>query len=173
MDVFEELVRLRKAGRKCALATIVDGQGSIPGYQTARMLVREDGSIEGTIGGGQVEGEVCAAAREVMATEKPKRMSFDLNSDAGYGGGAIKIQGGQLEAAGVVSRDTAAAKVPPTPTPVTRPSSSTPRTTGGSRTPRWQSATCFVMPSWKIRIGRNSKPRSRVPPSGFRLIAGN
>jgi xanthine dehydrogenase accessory factor len=45
MDVFDELVRLRNAGRKCALATIVDGSGSIPGYQTARMLVRDDGSL--------------------------------------------------------------------------------------------------------------------------------
>ena len=30
MDIFEEIVRLRKAGRKGALATIVEVQGSIP-----------------------------------------------------------------------------------------------------------------------------------------------
>ena len=89
MDVFDELVRLRNAGRKCALATIVDGSGSIPGYQAARMLVLEDGSIVGTIGGGQVEGEVCAAAREVLETEKPKRLSFDLSQDDAAAGGPI------------------------------------------------------------------------------------
>ena len=95
MDVFDELVRLRSAGRKCALATIVDVRGSIPGYQTARMLVRDDGSIAGTIGGGRAEADVQKAAREVMETEKPRRLSFDLGQDAAYDGDLIC--GGQLE----------------------------------------------------------------------------
>ena len=45
MDVYEELVRLRNLGRKCALATIVEVRGSIPSYESAKLLVREDGSI--------------------------------------------------------------------------------------------------------------------------------
>src|SRR5664279_685324 len=48
MDVFEELVRLRGQGRKCALATIVDVRGSIPSYATAKLLVRDDGSMAST-----------------------------------------------------------------------------------------------------------------------------
>ncbi len=95
MDVFDELVRLRNAGRKCALATIVDEQGSIPGYRTARLLVRDDGSIAGTIGGGRVEADVQAAAREVIETEKPRRLSFNLGQDDVPDGGPIC--GGQLE----------------------------------------------------------------------------
>ena len=51
MDVYEELVRLRNLGQKCAPATIVDVRGSIPGYESAKLLVREDGSMTGTIGG--------------------------------------------------------------------------------------------------------------------------
>ena len=47
MDVFEELVRLRNLGQKCALATIVEVRGSIPSYETAKLLVREDGSMVG------------------------------------------------------------------------------------------------------------------------------
>ena len=43
MDVFDELVRLRNLGQKCALATIVEVNGSIPAYQTAKLLVREGG----------------------------------------------------------------------------------------------------------------------------------
>jgi xanthine dehydrogenase accessory factor len=95
MDVFEELVRLRALGRKCALATIVEARGSIPSYSTAKLLVRDDGSILGTIGGGCVEAEVWNAAREVMETEKPKRLTFNLGQDAAYDNGLIC--GGQLD----------------------------------------------------------------------------
>ena len=95
MDVFEELVRLRGQGRKCALATIVDVRGSIPSYATAKLLVRDDGSMAGTIGGGCVEADVWSAAREVMETEKPKRLTFNLGQDAAYDNGLIC--GGQLD----------------------------------------------------------------------------
>ena len=55
----------------------------------------EDGSMVGTIGGGCVEAEVWNAAREVMETEKPKHMSFNLGQDAAYDNGLIC--GGQLD----------------------------------------------------------------------------
>jgi xanthine dehydrogenase accessory factor len=95
MDVFDELVRLRTLGQKCALATIVEVNGSIPSFQTAKLLVREDGSLVGTIGGGCVEAEVWNAAREVMQTGKARNMSFTLGQDAAYDNGLIC--GGQLE----------------------------------------------------------------------------
>lgn len=93
--MFEEIVRMRNAGLRCALATIVHTNGSIPSYETSRMLVREDGSIAGTIGGGCVEADVWAAAREVMDREEPRKMVFNLNHDAGYDSGLIC--GGTLE----------------------------------------------------------------------------
>jgi xanthine dehydrogenase accessory factor len=95
MDVYEELVRLRNLGQKCALATIVQVRGSIPSYESAKLLVREDGSITGTIGGGCVEAEVWNAAREVIETEKPRRLTFNLGQDAAYDNGLIC--GGQLD----------------------------------------------------------------------------
>jgi xanthine dehydrogenase accessory factor len=95
MDLYEEVVRLRKAGQKCALATIVEVNGSIPSYESAKILVREDGSLAGTIGGGCVEAEVWNAARDVIANEKPRRMQFNLGQDAAYDNGLIC--GGQLE----------------------------------------------------------------------------
>jgi xanthine dehydrogenase accessory factor len=95
MDVFEELIRLRNVGQKCALATIVQVRGSIPSFQAAKLLVREDGSMIGTIGGGCVEAEVWNAAREVIDTGKPRHMSFSLGQDAAYDNGLIC--GGQLD----------------------------------------------------------------------------
>ena len=95
MDIYDEIVRLRRLGQKCALATIVEVNGSIPSFESAKLLVREDGSMIGTIGGGCVEAEVWNAAREVMETEKPRSMRFSLGQDAAYDNGLIC--GGQLE----------------------------------------------------------------------------
>ena len=89
MDIYEEIVRLRKDGRKGAVATIVNVRGSIPSFKTAKMLVRDDGSLVGTIGGGCVEAEVWQAAREVMESEKPRTLSFNLNQDPKYDTGLV------------------------------------------------------------------------------------
>ena len=94
MDIYDEVVRLRRLGQKCALATIVQVNGSIPSYESAKLLVREDGSMTGTIGGGCVEAEVWNAAREVMETERPRHLNFSLGQDAAYDNGLIC--GGQL-----------------------------------------------------------------------------
>lgn len=95
MDLFEEIVRLRRAGQRAALATIVHTNGSIPSYESSRMLVREDGSIAGTVGGGCVEADVWAAAKEVLRTEAPRKLTFSLNHEAGNDSGLIC--GGTLE----------------------------------------------------------------------------
>ncbi|HXP84043.1 MAG TPA: XdhC/CoxI family protein [Bryobacteraceae bacterium] len=94
MDLYDEIVRLRKLGQKCALATIVQVKGSIPSYESAKLLVREDGSMAGTIGGGCVEAEVWTVAREVIETGKPRHLNFSLGQDAAYDNGLIC--GGQL-----------------------------------------------------------------------------
>jgi xanthine dehydrogenase accessory factor len=89
MDLFEEIVRMRRAGLRGALATIVHTNGSIPSYESSRMLVREDGSIAGTIGGGCVEADVWAAAKQVMLSETPEKLVFQLNNEASYDNGLI------------------------------------------------------------------------------------
>jgi xanthine dehydrogenase accessory factor len=94
-DIYEELVRLRNLGQKCALATIVEVEGSIPSFESAKLLVREDGSMLGTIGGGCVEGDVWNAARAAIQLERPKRLSFNLGQDVAYDNGLIC--GGQME----------------------------------------------------------------------------
>jgi xanthine dehydrogenase accessory factor len=89
MDLFEEIVRMRRAGQRGALATIVHTNGSIPSYESSRMLVREDGSLVGTVGGGCVEADVWAAAKEVMQKESPRKLVFNLNNEASYDNGLI------------------------------------------------------------------------------------
>ncbi len=94
-DIYQEIVRLRAAGRGAALATIIQVRGSIPAYECAKLLVRDDGSQLGTIGGGCVEAEVWQAAREVLREEQPRRLTFHLNHDAAHDQGLIC--GGTLE----------------------------------------------------------------------------
>src|ERR1700685_591705 len=95
MDLFEEVLKLRREGKRGVMATIVHTNGSIPSFESSRMLVREDGSILGTIGGGCVEADVWAAAKEILETESPRKMTFTLNNEASYDNGLIC--GGTLE----------------------------------------------------------------------------
>ena len=89
MDIYEQIVKLRSEGRRGAVATIVNVRGSIPSFETAKMLIRDDGSIVGTVGGGCVEAEVWQAAREVMESEKPRTITFNLNQNPKYDTGLV------------------------------------------------------------------------------------
>lgn len=77
-DIFQEALELARKGRPGALATVVSGRGSLPMSRNARMLVRPDGSIAGTVGGGCLEAEVWAAARRVMEGGRPFLHRFEL-----------------------------------------------------------------------------------------------
>lgn len=77
-DVFEEALSLVAQGEKAALSTIVSSKGSLPMSKKAKMLVRPDGKIVGTVGGGCLEADVWAEARRVMETEIPTLQKFIL-----------------------------------------------------------------------------------------------
>jgi xanthine dehydrogenase accessory factor len=94
-DIFDEIQRLRREGRKAVLATIVQIRGSVPSFNTAKMLVRDDGSTLGSVGGGCVEADVWAAAQDVMHDEKSRVMTFDLTEESMAEGGLIC--GGKVE----------------------------------------------------------------------------
>lgn len=79
MNIFEEIGKLTREGRSGALATIVNVRGSIPSVMASKMLVRDDGSIIGTVGGGCVESDVRKGAMMVMRDGKPRTFSFNLD----------------------------------------------------------------------------------------------
>jgi xanthine dehydrogenase accessory factor len=95
MDIYAEMARLRREGRRAALATIIQVQGSVPSYETSKILIRDDGSIVGTVGGGCVEAEVWSVAQDVMREERPRRLHFDLNANPAYDNGLVC--GGSLD----------------------------------------------------------------------------
>jgi xanthine dehydrogenase accessory factor len=89
VDIYEEIVALRREGRRGAVATIVNVRGSIPSFETAKILVRDDGSIVGTVGGGCVEADVWQVAQEVMESGKPRTLTFNLNQNPKYDTGLV------------------------------------------------------------------------------------
>ncbi|PLL93833.1 XshC-Cox1-family protein, partial [Klebsiella michiganensis] len=72
MNIFAEAARLEEQNCPFALAQIVESRGSTPRH-AAQMLIREDGSIVGTIGGGMVERKVIDAAQAALR-ERESRM---------------------------------------------------------------------------------------------------
>jgi xanthine dehydrogenase accessory factor len=77
-DVFEEALRLMAVGEDAALSTIVSSKGSLPMSKKAKMLVTADGTIIGTVGGGCLEADVWAEARDVMESGLSSIQQFIL-----------------------------------------------------------------------------------------------
>lgn len=92
LHIYEEVVRLRRAGARFALAIVTEHSGSSPRKAGAKMLLREDGSILGSVGGGRVEAETIAAARDAMDSGTPRTLPFILNEEHGFAcGGAMTV----------------------------------------------------------------------------------
>ena len=69
--LLSEAERLGLAGVRAALATVIRTSGSVPRKPPAKMIVRADGAIAGTIGGGRIEKEVIEAALPVARGTAP------------------------------------------------------------------------------------------------------
>jgi xanthine dehydrogenase accessory factor len=68
VDIYTELVHALAVGEKCVLARIIRQVESAPRTVGAKLLVKMDGTLVGTIGGGLLEHGVLRKAREVMAS---------------------------------------------------------------------------------------------------------
>lgn len=100
MDVFEAAARARREGRPCALATVIASGGSTPRASGARMLVYEDGSQVGTIGGGNLEHQVTEVAMTCLRTGHATRFEAHLVQDLGMCcGGRVEVYVEPLEVA--------------------------------------------------------------------------
>ena len=75
---YEEIKRIREQGIKAAMCIVTDTKGSTPRKIGAKMIVREDGSVFNTIGGGSLEKEVIKNALIQIEHNKPKNYIHDL-----------------------------------------------------------------------------------------------
>ena len=93
--VFEALVAAQEQGEPVALATVVSVKGSVPRHEGSKMLVRRDGSIVGTVGGGAMESRVIKEALDAIQDGQTRMPSYTLNDlasgDPGVCGGTIHV----------------------------------------------------------------------------------
>jgi len=81
-EVFHEAAAELDEGRPVVVATVVRTKGSTPQKPGAKLLVRDDGSGVGTLGGGCVEGDIWFAAQELMRRGgSAKYRDYELNED--------------------------------------------------------------------------------------------
>jgi len=95
MNLFKSIVELLENGTNFVLASVLTRTGSAPSSTGARMIVRSDGRITGTIGGGILEARVRKTAAEVFATGTAAIREFVLSADDAARTGMIC--GGRIE----------------------------------------------------------------------------
>jgi xanthine dehydrogenase accessory factor len=81
--IFSKIEEIKKTGRKAALCIITETKGSTPRKTGSKMIVFEDGEIEGTIGGGSLELQVIEDAVGVIFSNEPSIFKHALAKDLG------------------------------------------------------------------------------------------
>ncbi len=93
--ILAELSDAVASGRGVALATIVATEGSVPRHAGTKMVVRADGSMVGTIGGGKVEDAIRQDALETLRSGRPGIRRYPLRDpecgDPGVCGGTMTV----------------------------------------------------------------------------------
>jgi xanthine dehydrogenase accessory factor len=93
--VTEALLEIQKQGKPAALVTIIEVQGSVPRHVGSKMIVYPDGSLVGTIGGGQMESWVIQDAKAAIQAGEASTVEYTLNDigagDPGICGGTARF----------------------------------------------------------------------------------
>lgn len=74
----EYILELKRSGIEFALCTVVGTKGSVPRETGAKMIVKTDGRISGTIGGGELEKRVINDALKTVQERTPGLFRYDL-----------------------------------------------------------------------------------------------
>lgn len=94
-DVLHTALQWREAGKAVALATVVQTWGSSPRPAGSNLVIADDGSFEGSVSGGCVEGAVIDAANEVMQSGEQRLLEFGVSDDEAWEVGLAC--GGQIQ----------------------------------------------------------------------------
>lgn len=88
-ELLDQLFAAQASGRRVACCRLVETRGSTPQKPGAAMLVFDDGSQAGTLGGGCVEAEVKRQALGILAGGAAEVVRFQLDDDYGWDDGLI------------------------------------------------------------------------------------
>lgn len=96
-EILDDIDRWRAAGKRVAVARVVNIDGSGPRDPGAAMAVNEDGEVAGSVSGGCVEGAVVSEALTLIADTAPGRIvTFGYSDDEAFAvgltcGGTIRL----------------------------------------------------------------------------------
>jgi xanthine dehydrogenase accessory factor len=96
-EPFDQIDDLRRSGRRVAVATLVNTQGTTPRKEGARMVVGERGDILGSVTiGGCVDAQVIEEAEDVLSTMRPRLLELNLGDEEAWEigltcGGTIEV----------------------------------------------------------------------------------
>jgi xanthine dehydrogenase accessory factor len=94
-SIYQALAELEKRNQAGALCTVVRSQGSTPRRAASKMLVYTDGSITGTVGGGEMENRVRAEALLAIRDGHSRLLSYSMadpaRGDPGVCGGQVEV----------------------------------------------------------------------------------
>ena len=94
--LLEEAQAWHRAGRKVAVATVVETWGSSPRPAGSRLAVSASGKLAGSVSGGCIEGAVADAAKQTMQTGTPQLLDFGISDERAWEvglacGGKLKV----------------------------------------------------------------------------------
>ena len=82
--ILEQASDWLKAGRKVALATVVETWGSAPQPIGSQLVIDEQGNFIGSVSGGCVEGAVVTEAVDIISSGKPKLRQFGVADETAW-----------------------------------------------------------------------------------------
>jgi len=94
-ELLPDIDRWRDAGKKVAIATVVQAYGSAPRRPGAKMAIAEDGEFVGSVSGGCVENDVVEHARQVIEEDHPRLVPYGISDEMAFNVGLAC--GGQIE----------------------------------------------------------------------------
>jgi xanthine dehydrogenase accessory factor len=94
-ELLPDIERWRAAGKKVAVATVVQAYGSAPRRPGAKMAVAEDGEFVGSVSGGCVENDVVEHAKQVIEEDHPRLVPYGISDEMAFNVGLAC--GGQIE----------------------------------------------------------------------------
>ncbi len=77
--IYREIINILENNDRAVLATVVQASGSTPAKEGGKMIVYEDGSILGTVGGGGLEARVIQECQAVLSNCRPKLLDYNLD----------------------------------------------------------------------------------------------
>jgi xanthine/CO dehydrogenase XdhC/CoxF family maturation factor len=95
-DILRKAQEWQDAGRKVAIATVIETWGSAPGPVGCHLVVDGEGRFLGSVSGGCVEAEVVSQALEIIEAGPPRLLEFGVAEETAWRaglscGGKIKV----------------------------------------------------------------------------------